>query len=74
MMKRARDRALEYLDTSDLADCIEENRLTWIPTAIWERLICDHWATNKFKVILQKNRLTKKDGDLTRHVGRSIST
>lgn len=72
MMKRARDIALEHLDTSDLTDCIEGNRPTWIPPAIWEWLIRYHWVTNKFKLLSEKNNknwLTKKDGDVTRHVG-----
>lgn len=61
----------------DLADCIEEGQPNWIQPTIWERLIHDHLATNEFKQLSmknKKNRPTKNDSDLTRHVGGSIST
>lgn len=48
-MKQARDRTLELLNTSDIADYIEEGRSNWIQPPIRERLIRDHWAMNKFK-------------------------
>lgn len=71
-MKRARDKALELLDTGDLADCIDGGRRNWIQQAIWKRHICDHWETSKFKELFKKNKkkwLTMKDGDVTHHVG-----
>lgn len=76
-MKRRRDRALELLDTCDLADCIEGGRPTWIPSDIWRKLIHDNWTTSNFKELSKKNkknRLNKKDGDVTYHVGGSICT
>ena len=77
MMKRLRDRALELLETGDLTQCIDGGRPMWITEAIWERLIRDHWATDRFRELSEKNRqnrLTIKDGEVTRHVGGSIST
>lgn len=77
MMKRVRDRALELLNTGDLEDCIEESRPNRIQLAIWERLIHDHWATNEFDKRFEKNRknrLMKKECDLTRHVGGPVNT
>ena len=77
MTKRVRDRALELLDTGDLTQCIDGGRLMWITEAIWERLIWDHWATDRFRELSQKNRqnrLNIKDGEVTRHVGGSMST
>lgn len=77
MMKRAGDGALELLNIGDLADCIQESRPNWIQLAIWERLIRDHWATNEFNKLFEKNRknrLTKKEGNLTHHGGGSVST
>lgn len=76
-MKQARDRALELLNMGDLADCIKENHPNWIQSAIWEKLIHDHWPTNEFKELFDKNKknmLKKKDSDLTRHVGGSVNT
>ena len=72
-----RDRALELLDTGDLTQCIDGGRPTWITVEIWERLIREHWATDTFRELSAKNRenrLTIKDGEVTRHVGGSIST
>ena len=54
MMKRVRDRALEHLDTGDLTQCIDGGRPMWITEEIWERLIRDHWATDRFREVSQK--------------------
>ena len=75
-MKRARDGALAQIGTSSLTDCLEEGRPTWIRPDIWERLIREHWATDRFRELSdtnKKNRMTEKDGKITRHVGRSVS-
>lgn len=72
MRENVSNRALELLNMGDIADCIEEGQPNWIQQSILKRLIHVHWATNEFKEPFEKNkknRLTKKDGDLTHHVG-----
>lgn len=77
IMKRARDKAKGLLRTSNYLECIETGRPHWMRQDIWERLIRHHWATEKFQKESEtnkKNRLTAKDGDITRHTGGSVST
>ena len=76
MMKNARDGALAHIGTGSLLDCLEEGRPAWIRSDIWERLVREHWATDRFQALSEtnkKNRLTEKDGSITRHVGGSVS-
>ena len=76
MMKRVRDGALAHIGTGSLSDCLEEGRPAWIRSDIWERLVREHWATDRFQALSETNkkyRLTEKDGSITRHVGGSVS-
>lgn len=73
-MKQARDAPLAQLDTGDIADCMEEGRPTWIQSNIWERLIREQQATNRFQELSEKNKnqMTKKNGDASGSVSLEI--
>ena len=74
-MKRARDGALAQIGTCSLTDCLKDGRPAWIWPDIWERLIREHWATDRFRELSDMNKRTRceKDGEITRHVDGSVS-
>ncbi|KAK4413501.1 hypothetical protein Salat_2762700 [Sesamum alatum] len=47
----------------------------WMHTHIWDELVEKHWSGENYKgkcKIVQKNRMTEKDGCITKHTGGSI--
>ncbi|KAL0404422.1 UNVERIFIED_CONTAM: hypothetical protein Sradi_2083000 [Sesamum radiatum] len=47
----------------------------WMHTHIWDELVEKHWSGENYKgkcKITQKNRMTEKDGSITKHTGGSI--
>ncbi|KAL0440743.1 UNVERIFIED_CONTAM: hypothetical protein Sradi_0013200 [Sesamum radiatum] len=47
----------------------------WMHTHIWDELVEKHWSGENCKEkckIAQKNRMTEKDGSITKHTGGSI--
>ncbi|KAL0355742.1 UNVERIFIED_CONTAM: hypothetical protein Sradi_4021100 [Sesamum radiatum] len=48
----------------------------WMHTHIWDELVEKHWSGENYKgkcKIAQKNRMTEKEGCITKHTGGSIS-
>ncbi|KAH7672015.1 putative transposase Ptta/En/Spm plant protein [Dioscorea alata] len=74
MLEEERKRAMRHFGVSDISKCKGYN-VGWIRVDIWDRLVSDVWTSNAWKnrsIIGKQNRMTEKDGSITKHTGGSI--
>ncbi|XP_039137411.1 uncharacterized protein LOC120274941 [Dioscorea cayenensis subsp. rotundata] len=74
MLEEERKRAMRHFGVSEISKCKGYN-VGWIQLDIWDRLVSDVWTTDAWKnrsINGKRNRMTEKDGSITKHTGGSI--
>ena len=75
LLQLERRQAMQHFKTDKISDCKGYNKSKWITVQIWDELVENVWATDRWVEKSKKgkqNRLIEKEGSITKHTSGSV--